>query len=183
MTNISGNIEKGVKQGLIIPCPKCGQSISMTSKQCPHCNAKFSKDEVRKSIADNSPNVWGCSAILVALVGGVVGIGYWAFVPTAEDKAAKAAELALQKEKGFHCLSQWDGSHDGVKTRTIAVLRDPDSFEHIETRITSRKTHGQHGIIMKYRARNGFGGMDAGEALANISSIDCSIVTFNLSSR
>lgn len=34
-------------------------------------------------------------------------------------------------------------------------MRDPDSFEHIETRITPVTEGGTHQLVMKYRAKMG----------------------------
>lgn len=52
-------------------------------------------------------------------------------------------------------------------------LRDPESFEHAETRITP-VVKGKHTIIMQYRARNGFGGMNAETAMGTIDNATCS---------
>ena len=54
----------------------------------------------------------------------------------AKKAGAEAAVVVEKKRKGFHCLSAWDGSHRGVKTYVEERMREPDSFEHIETRIT-----------------------------------------------
>lgn len=92
---------------------------------------------------------------------------------TPEQKAKAAAE---DRQKGFHCLSSWDGSHRVVVKYVEERLRDPDSFEHIETRITPVNENGEHMLIMKYRAKNGFGGMSVGAAMATIENSDCSAV-------
>ena len=70
------------------------------------------------------------------------------------------AELAEDRQQGFHCLSAWDGSHADVVALTKGALREPDSFEHISTRVTPVDEDGLHRFIMEYRARNGFGGMN-----------------------
>ena len=88
-------------------------------------------------------------------------------------QAKRAAEKAEKKRKGFHCLSGWDGSHRGLVSQVKNRLRDPDSFEHVETRITPNK-NGRHIVIMTYRARNGFGGMNIEKAYATVSNATCS---------
>lgn len=98
----------------------------------------------------------------------------------ADAKAAEVAAEVEKKRKGFHCLSSWDGSHRGVKKYTEERMRDPDSFEHIETRITPVNANGEHTLIMKYRARNAFGGMTVGITTATIKSIDCSATISSL---
>ncbi|WP_372000936.1 hypothetical protein P7L68_19625 [Tistrella mobilis] len=81
-----------------------------------------------------------------------------------------------KREKGFHCLSTFDGSsylfNDAIKSR----LRDPDSFEHVETKITPVNTEGMHNIYTRFRAKNGFGGVNASNAYGIIRNSDCIVV-------
>ena len=98
------------------------------------------------------------------------------------EQAAAAAERERQEKqakleerrKGFHCLSAWDGSHSDFKRAVKEMMRNPSSFEHIETRIAPVNDEGNHSLIMTYRAENGFGGMNTGQALATIRQSDCS---------
>ena len=87
-----------------------------------------------------------------------------------QEKQAKLEE----RRKGFHCLSAWDGSHSDFKRAVKEMMRNPSSFEHIETRIAPVNDEGNHSLIMTYRAENGFGGMNTGQALATIRQSDCS---------
>lgn len=89
------------------------------------------------------------------------------------------AEKAREQESGFHCLSGWDGSSRPFKEAIKSALRDPDSFEHIETRITKRNPAGEHGVVMNYRARNGFGGMNVSTAIGAVSSETCEVTRIN----
>ncbi|MEM9975579.1 MAG: hypothetical protein AAF771_15480 [Pseudomonadota bacterium] len=111
-------------------------------------------------------------------------IGVFAFVlvmgmlpekPKSEEELAQEMRLAEeQKRKGFHCLSAWDGSHRNFKEDVQASLREPSSFEHIETRITPVNDKGYHVLFMDFRARNGFGGMNLASASAVVKQSDCS---------
>lgn len=91
--------------------------------------------------------------------------------PTPDQADIEAAE---KRKAGFHCLSAWDGSHRDLVRALKLTLRDPDSFEHIATKITPVNDKGEHGLMMNYRARNGFGGMNVGSLLANVKNSDCS---------
>ncbi|MES0861574.1 cell envelope integrity protein TolA [Ruegeria sp. SCPT10] len=95
------------------------------------------------------------------------------------EAAAKQATEAEERRKGFHCLSSWDGSHRELKKAVKAALRNPDSFEHIQTLITPRTANGQHRVTMEYRAQNGFGGMNVEYQVAMISGDTCGIVSFH----
>lgn len=90
----------------------------------------------------------------------------------AADKQAKIDAEAAEKEKGFHCLSSWDGSNRSTETQVKAMMRNPDSFEHIETKIAPVKD-GKHVLLMQYRAQNGFGGMNVATAVANLDNATC----------
>ena len=60
------------------------------------------------------------------------------------------------------------------------VLRDPDSFEHDETRITPANDKGKHTIMMTYRARNGFGGMNVETAIGEVDQSSCAVTVSDL---
>ena len=95
------------------------------------------------------------------------------------EEQERLAELKAEQEerrKGFHCLSEWDGRHRGLANLVKAALREPPSFEHVETRIGPRGENGRHFVLMTYRARNGFGGMNVEQARAEISSESCEVV-------
>lgn len=85
---------------------------------------------------------------------------------------AKAKEKADYRKNGFHCLSGWDGSHRGVEQWLKANLRDPDSYQHINTRITP-VDNGKHALVSSYRAKNGFGGYTNGVVIAEVDTDDC----------
>ena len=61
----------------------------------------------------------------------------------------------------------------GVEKYVKANLRDPDSYDHIETRITPVNERGEHALVMKYRAKNGFGGMNVESLVATIKNEGC----------
>ncbi|WP_420023721.1 hypothetical protein ACN9JG_06070 [Cereibacter azotoformans] len=99
----------------------------------------------------------------------------------AEDEA-KAAEAKKAEERrfGFHCLSGWDGSHLEFARTVKAQLRDPDSFEHVETQVVEVDDAGRNRVIMTFRARNGFGGMNVERALGSFSNATCGAVRVEL---
>lgn len=91
--------------------------------------------------------------------------------------AAKNAAAAAEYEKKFpqsgeHCLSGWNGSNRSTIEQVKTMLRDPDSFEHVETRIWPND-NGEHGLWMTYRARNGFGGMNVERIYARVNHRSC----------
>jgi|TARA_B110000879_G_scaffold437_1_gene567 hypothetical protein len=94
-------------------------------------------------------------------------------IAIAEQDAIEAEQKHAKKQKGFHCLSGWDGSlvHDRVIKNS---MKNPDSYEHIETRITP-VMNGNHLAIIKYRAQNGFGGMSFGTMKVTVSNATCQI--------
>jgi len=84
------------------------------------------------------------------------------------------AEAEENRRNGFHCLSAWDGSNIELVELVKRRLRGPGSFEYVETRITPVNERGDHNVTMKYRARNGFGGMNLGVATGIVRQSDCS---------
>jgi hypothetical protein len=91
-----------------------------------------------------------------------------------DTTTAKEAEEEKEKHrKGFHCLSGWNGAHSAVEKYVEERMRDPDSFEHVETRISPVNDKGTHQLSMKYRAANGFGGLTVGSATATVDNESC----------
>ena len=84
-------------------------------------------------------------------------------------------------KKGYHCLSAWDGSHAAFKREAKSKMRDPKSFEHVETRIGPVKESGKHIILMDYRAKNGFGGLNLSTATGTVDNSTCQhkVITLN----
>lgn len=159
-----------------IPCRACKKPIQLDTRQCEHCGKNFSEKEVE----DRIRNAWmlplGCLAILVP----IAFVGYCAMQPSEAEIATETQRQIAEREKGLHCLDGINGESSLVVFQTEARLRDPSSFEHVETRIGPRKTIGTHTLIMKYRARNGFGGMTIGSVSAEVNSFDCSIASIEL---
>ena len=94
---------------------------------------------------------------------------------TPTEQAAADRERAENERLGLHCLSIIDGSHARLVASFKSGLRDPSSFEHVETRITPVRDDGFHHLSMAYRAKNGFGGLTLGTVSANVRP-DCSFV-------
>lgn len=116
----------------------------------------------------------GCAILL--LVGAFYGLHQCtkSEPPTAEELEEQAAIAEENRYKGFHCLSAWDGSNRSLVNQVTSGLRDPDSFEHIETRITPVNAQTlKHGVSMTFRARNGFGGMNIGRAVGQVDPESC----------
>jgi hypothetical protein len=155
----------------LVKCKECGEEVSTKAKACPKCGAWLPK---KTSIV-----TWGVLALILFAI-------YNGWLPefnlTPEKRNAKEEKLAItvakeeEKEnhrKGFHCLSSWKGSHSAVEKYVEERMRDPDSFEHVETRISPVNDKGTHQLFMTYRATNGFGGLTVGSATATVDNESC----------
>ncbi|MGE4430598.1 MAG: hypothetical protein AB7E05_07640 [Sphingobium sp.] len=97
----------------------------------------------------------------------------------AEAKAALAEQQERERKKseeiasGEHCLSGWDGSFPRLKEAVKRSLRNPRSFEHIDTVRSPVDKQGKFGLIMTYRAENGFGGMNVEVAGIEVEAKTC----------
>ena len=89
---------------------------------------------------------------------------------TPEERQAEEFKKAEDRRKGFHCLSPWDGSHREFELLVKRHMNDPDSFEHVSTRVTPVQSDtGRHTIIMEFRGRNAFGGVVTNTAIGSYS--------------
>ena len=88
------------------------------------------------------------------------------YVALAEEEAKRASAAAAQRKRIEKQFSAWDGSHPGLERLVKRSMNDPDSYEHDETRFVDK---GDHIIVfMKFRGRNGFGGMVRNEVVASV---------------
>lgn len=167
----------------LVKCKECKEQISTKAKACPKCGAVPPKK--------TSLFTW---LILILIIFTVYGAYQQESSMTPEQRVAreeqraiaakekeaekaredaqKAVEEKEKRRKGFHCLSSWDGSHPAVKKYVEEKMRDPSSFKHVETRITPVEK-GEHQLVMKYRAANGFGGITVGSATATVDNSSC----------
>lgn len=92
----------------------------------------------------------------------------------AREQAIKEREQAIKEllASGWDCRSALDDSHPHLVRHIKSMLREPDSFEHISTRVWEAGS-GRHKVTMQYRTRNGFGGMSIGEVTAEYESENC----------
>lgn len=61
----------------------------------------------------------------------------------------------------------YDGMHLGLRRTVISQLKDPDSFEHISTQYSDKNDYLM--VLMKYRAKNSFGGFVVNSVKAKVS--------------
>lgn len=161
-------------------CPACHAKVEIAKSICPNCGRRFDIEELRKASAgtpqDKAAGVGCLLVIAAAIVWGLYSCASEspedAAAQEGEDRAA-ASKQAEAKLNGFHCLSGWDGSNASLVRQVKAQLREPSSFEHDETRITPRDVKGDHMVTMRYRARNGFGGVNVSSALAVVNGSSC----------
>lgn len=88
--------------------------------------------------------------------------------------------LSDEQRRGMHCLNNWDGSHWDMQRAIKRQLRNPVSFEHVETRIAPIDEAGNHSVFMTYRAENGFGGMNVQQAIGVVDNKHCELTALQM---
>jgi RNA polymerase subunit RPABC4/transcription elongation factor Spt4 len=137
-------------------CKECKGQVSSKADKCPHCGAKQSKGS------------WIGTVALIVL-------GTIIVVNLATDKKPKSTPAQVWTREGqiSQGFSGMDGSHRELTRKIKAALRDPNSYEHIETKY---KDNGDNlTIVTSYRAKNGFGGMNSEMVVAR-ASIDGKVI-------
>jgi len=99
----------------------------------------------------------------------------------AEDRAARQQAEAQEaaRRAQFKCLTKLDGSMHELGYEVKHGLRDPDSFEHIQSFATPVDESGFQRVRMKFRARNGFGGMNIEMVEAVVRNKDCKLISWS----
>lgn len=124
-------------------------------------------------MSDQKRGCIGCLVLIVltvvfATVCTAVGVS-----TTTEEKAEATAEAEADRRKGFHCLSRWDGNHDGLEKLVKAQLNDPGSMETLQTFISPVNSEGNHRIRMEFTALNAFGGRVRNTAVGWVNNKTC----------
>lgn len=95
-----------------------------------------------------------------------------------EALRAQQAKEAEDRRNGVHCLNPSDGSHPEFIRAVKARLRDPDTFQHLETRVIDLDEAGRNIVGMAFRMRDRRSGeMVVGSALGAFSNETCSLLT------
>lgn len=121
----------------LVACRECGKEISTDARACPHCGAK---PPYRPSLA------------FVLIAGLLIVFG----VKTSFDRDAApappktAAQIAEDESSQRRYLVV-----AAIAKKLKTSLREPDSVEWIDV-LSDEKAET---VCLKYRARNGFGGM------------------------
>ncbi len=84
-------------------------------------------------------------------------------------------QRAEVRKSGEACIVA--GFNEAFVNAVKQELRDPNSFEAIETRIDPIGPDGNHRIGMRFRSKNGFGGMDEMTAIGTVDGETCSHAT------
>ena len=98
----------------------------------------------------------GCVVLVVIII---VVIVVAATTCGGDSTSSQPTQDPEDRRKGFHCLSQWDGNHDGLEALVRDQLNDPSSMDTYETRIEPVGTNNRHRIVMEFGAKNLFGAM------------------------
>lgn len=84
------------------------------------------------------------------------------------------------RRRGFHCLSAWDGNHDGLEALIRDQLNDPGSMETHNTFIAPLDETGFHAIRLEFSAKNAFGGRVRHTAWGFIDHKTCEAVLIGI---
>lgn len=143
----------------LIQCSECGASISDRAASCPRCGApptrvKFAS-QVKPQGQKRGPLAIGCAVLAVlgvfgAIVGNVTNNGDG-------NQASADTNTAAAKTKAEDKAQEKRAEIAGLAVASLqAAVRDPDSFK-LERAFTTMDA--QYACV-RYRARNGFSGMN-----------------------
>lgn len=153
-------------------CTECGNEVKNNN------NRQTNKKEVKNKFPELKTQKLSKSKIFFIMLGVLLVIGI--FIPDDDTKnksktTDKSKKDADNYQKGFHCLSGWDGSPKALVEHVKKNMREPDSFKHRETSIVPKNDKNNHVVIMTYSGKNGFGGVNVEKVWA-ILSADCKLV-------
>jgi hypothetical protein len=136
----------------LIACPECKKQISDSAGNCPNCGYQITPEkvaEIKEKLQQQKKNVkMGCLSLIVILF----VIGFINVVFFGGNKSSNPSSTWVVKN------SEWDGSVSQVKSWMKANLNDPSSLEFIKWEPVNKKENGDFSVLVRYRAKNKFGG-------------------------
>ena len=147
-------------------CPECGYEHSDQAASCPKCgrpNQLIQEPKQEKVVKKG-----GCATGCLAVFGVFIGISIIGGVISNINTPKKAAEESKQSlnlgdnEVGAPLVM----GRSGCKRTLKQVLRDPESLQGDEYTVVEASPEKWTAKIL-FRSRNGFGGMNAGEAVCS----------------
>jgi uncharacterized membrane protein YvbJ len=145
----------------LMNCPECNNQVSDQAKACPHCGYEIndltentSKAPSAKSPTDTIHKKEGTGIgcfVLIVIVFIVIVLVYLSNGTPTETKKAQPT----RKDKIEKAFSSWNGSHIELTKLIKGSLKNPSSFEHVESKYTDKGSYILVGTT--YRATNGFG--------------------------
>lgn len=156
-------------------CPRCSHQVPPKAAICSKCRRLFTDADDRAFQVGaarvaaqierrHQAQLWGCGGLAVILVVG--------FVVSAAYHEATATPQQLRAEEIAKCFGE-EGRNFDLVEKVKADLREPDSFQHIETRFVPASNGAIAVAEMRYRARNGFGGMNVASVQATVDPETC----------
>ena len=179
-------LEGKVKRGEIVDCPECGRRFNITAidleryKNLQTKLVSVKASSGKSTIPKKKMPMWAILLITffgLGLLGNIVG-GTRNNVSTDTSNTNKAApvperepvkKIEETKDDDSEYFSSWDGSNRELVSYVKQNMKDPDSFEHVETRF--RDNGSSYDIIMKYRGKNSFNATTTEQVTAHFDKI------------
>lgn len=141
-------------------CPYCLESIKKNAVKCKHCQADLTTDEAKQKFKE--VNYVSKKTIVISFL--ILGFFFWKLADYSDTQPIVSVNS---------CYSSYNGVHNNGENVLKANLKDPNSYEHIETRY-----EWNHAII-KFRAKNWFGGYDV-QYFGFDTDASCSVLNWKI---
>jgi RNA polymerase subunit RPABC4/transcription elongation factor Spt4 len=132
----------------LVACKECGKEISKKAAICPHCGFKPKRTSTFTWIVA----IFVAVPMLVAIFSGSSNTSS----ETQQQTSKTPEQIALEEKRDAAVQRATVGA-----TTLKKAMRNPDSFK-LESALV---INGTDAVCYTYRAQNGFGGMNAGQAV------------------
>ncbi len=131
----------------LIKCKECGNEVSSKAETCPICGARISAKPM------------GCGSLIGVVFLGVIILASLSsiFSSSTPPPPPDTPQQAAAKKKQDEAVQRATVGAVALKK----AMRDPESFK-LESALV---INGTDAVCYDYRAKNGFGGMNVGQAV------------------
>lgn len=143
-------------------CRECNEIVSSSALICPHCG-------IGKPVPNKSNKVTK-KLLLYFFLFFIFIISSSLIYSMSESGKGKTGTLTPAEIRDNRIKEQfnaWDGSHFNLERFIKNSMKDPDSYEHVETRYSDKGNYLL--ILTTFRGKNSFGGKEKRMVRAKVS--------------
>jgi len=153
-------------------CKECGNDVSEQAKTCPHCGVSAPAGKKHVGCLGSSLVILAALIFFTNMGNSPESNNTAQPTPAQPITAQPITAKDIRVDELLKCFSGWDGSHIELTKLIKEGMKNPDSYDHVETKYSDKGNHLI--VITQYRGTNSFGAVVTESVIAE-TLLDCSV--------